>query len=141
MAQNCFEKSMAGGATKTSRSKEFFKIPFFTCSTARSTESFAVVRGRFAIALAFLAFFLLAGGHWAILQTGAWVGMVVAYSRDGDVSTAISRTFDGKHPGRLCFAGQDGRKQEEKKAPVLQVELKKNFINLSFLFEVGRHFF
>jgi len=140
MAQNCFEKSMAGRATKTSRSTESFKIPFFTCSTARSTESFAVVRGRFAIALAFLAFFLLAGGHWAILQTGAWMGMIVAYSRDGDVSTAISRTFDGKHPCTLCCAVQDGRKQEEKKAPALQLELKKDFIIRSFLFEVVRDF-
>src|SRR5258708_7996348 len=124
MAQNCFEKSMAGGATKTSRSKEFFKIPFFTCSTARSTESFAVVRGRFAIALAFLAFFLLAGGHWAILQTCAWLGMIVAYSRDGDGSTAISKTFDGKHPCRLCCAGHDSPKQEEQKDPGLPLQLK-----------------
>ncbi len=131
---------MADRATKTSGSTEFFKIPFFTCSTARSTGSFAVVRGRFAIALAFLAFFLLAGGHWAILQTGAWMGMIVAYSRDGGVSTAISRTFDGKHPCALCCAVQDGRKQEEKKAPVLQWELKKDFIIRSFLFEVVRDF-
>jgi hypothetical protein len=98
------------------------------------------VRGRFAIALAFLAFFLLAGGHWAILQTGAWMGMIVAYSRDGGVSTAISRTFDGKHPCALCCAVQDGRKQEEKKAPVLQWELKKDFIIRSFLFEIVRDF-
>src|SRR5260370_3512859 len=98
MAQNCFEKSMAGGATKTSRSKEFFKIPFFTCSTARSTESFAVVRGRFAIALAFLAFFLLAGGRSAILQNPAWIGMIFAYSRDVDVSTANSRPLHWKPP-------------------------------------------
>jgi hypothetical protein len=82
----------------------------------------------------------MAGGHWAILQTGAWMGMIVAYSRDGDVSTAISRTFDGKHPCALCSAVQDGRKQEEKKAPVLHSELKKDFIIRSFLFEVVRDF-
>ena len=98
------------------------------------------MRGRLAIAVAFLALFLLAGGHWAILQTGAWMGMIVAYSRNGDVSTAISRTFDGKHPCALCCAVQDGRRQEEKKAPALQLELKKEFIIASFLFEVVRDF-
>src|SRR5260370_3008085 len=127
MAQNCFEKSLAGGATKTSRSIEFFNIPFFTCSAARSTESFAVVRGRFAIAFAFLAFFLLAGGHWAILQTGPWMGMIVAYSRDGDVSTAISNTFDGKHPCSLCSAVPDGLKQDENKVPSFPYETTTHF--------------
>lgn len=62
--------------------------------------------------------------------------MIVVYSREGGVSTAISRTFDGKHPCALCCAVQDGRKQEEKKAPALQLELKKDFIVRSFLFEV-----
>jgi hypothetical protein len=97
------------------------------------------VRGRLAIAFAFLALFLLAGGHWAILQTGAWMGMIVAYTKDGNVSTAISRTFDGKHPCAVCSAVRDGRKQEEKKAPGLQLE-KKDFVIRSFLFEVVRDF-
>jgi hypothetical protein len=66
--------------------------------------------------------------------------MIVAYSRDGDVSTAISRTFDGKHPCSLCCAVEDGRKQEEKKAPTLQLELKKDFVVRSFVFEVVRDF-
>ena len=98
------------------------------------------MRGRLAIAVAFLALFLLAGGHWAILQTGAWTGMIVAYTKDGNVSTAISRTFDGKHPCALCCAVREGRKQEEKKVPGLQLELKKDFIIRSFLFEVVRDF-
>jgi hypothetical protein len=98
------------------------------------------VRGRIAIAIAFLAFFLLAGGHWAILQTGAWMGMIVAYSKEGDVSAAISKTFDGKHPCAVCSVVQDGRTQEQKKAPTLQSELKKDFIVRDFLFEVIRDF-
>jgi hypothetical protein len=98
------------------------------------------VRARLAIGLAFLALFLLAGGHWAILQTGAWMGMIVAYSKDRDVTTAISRTFDGKHPCALCFAVEDGRKQEQKKAPAVQLEFKKDFIIRSFVFEVARDF-
>jgi hypothetical protein len=68
------------------------------------------------------------------------MGMIVAYTKDGDVSTAITKTFDGNHPCALCCAVQDGRKQEEKKAPGLQLELKKDFIIRSFLFEVVRDF-
>lgn len=66
--------------------------------------------------------------------------MIVSYSKNGDVPTAISETFDGKHPCPLCRAVQDGRKQEEKKAPTLQLELKKDFTVRSFLFEVVRDF-
>ena len=66
--------------------------------------------------------------------------MIVAYSKDGDVSTAISKTFDGKHPCAVCCVVQDGRKQEEKKAPVSQLELKKDFIVRRFLFDVVRDF-
>jgi hypothetical protein len=113
---------------------------FSLAHLTRSTEVFAIVRNRFAIALAFIAFFQLAGGHWAILQSGAWMGMIVAYSKDGDLSGAMTKTFDGKHPCSLCCAVQDGRKQEGKKAPALQLELKKDFLIRSFLFEVVRDF-
>jgi hypothetical protein len=68
------------------------------------------------------------------------MGMIVSYAREGDVSTAITKTFDGKHPCSVCSAVQDGRKQEQKKAPALQSELKKDFIIRSFLFEVTRDF-
>jgi hypothetical protein len=112
----------------------------FACPTTQSTEISAIVRSRIAIAIAFLAFFLLAGGHWAILQTGAWMGMIVAYAKEGDVPTAISKTFDGKHACAVCSAVQDGRKQEQRKAPVLQSELKKDFIVRDFLFEATRDF-
>jgi hypothetical protein len=66
--------------------------------------------------------------------------MIVAYARGGDVPTAISKTFDGKHPCAVCSAVQDGRKQEHKKAPALQSELKKDFLVRSFVFEVASDF-
>jgi hypothetical protein len=68
------------------------------------------------------------------------MGMIVAYSREGDVSTAISKTFDGKHPCAVCSAVQDGRKQEQKKAPALPSELKKDCLVRTFGFEVGCDF-
>lgn len=50
-----------------------------------------------------LAMFSIAGGHWAVLQSVAWAGMVADYSREtGSVVTALGQTFDGEHPCDLC---------------------------------------
>lgn len=53
------------------------------------------------------------GLHWAVLQTVAWAGMLVAYSQASNVREAISRTFDGKHPCPLCKAIERGRQEEK----------------------------
>ena len=50
-----------------------------------------------------LALFMIAGGHWAMLQSVAWAGMVKDFSRTGTIAEAVTKTFDGKHP---CF-GKD----------------------------------
>lgn len=64
-----------------------------------------------------LVLVLTLGLHWALLQTVAWTGMIVSYSRDGSLSTAISKTFDGKHPCCLCKAIESGRQEEQKQPP------------------------
>jgi hypothetical protein len=57
------------------------------------------------------------GLHWALLQTLAWTGMIVTYSRQDSFTEAISKTFDGQHPCPLCRAIQKGRAEEKKQAP------------------------
>src|SRR5271155_5291439 len=56
------------------------------------------------------------GLHWCALQSGAWVGMLINYSRSGSVASAIEKTFDGQHPCPLCRAiskgEQSGKKQD-----------------------------
>jgi hypothetical protein len=56
------------------------------------------------------------GLHWAALQSIAWAGMLLNYSRTGSVASAVARTFDGRHPCPLCKAigkgEQDGKKQD-----------------------------
>ena len=42
---------------------------------------------------------LTLGLHWTLLQTIAWTGMIVSYSRNASLTEAVSKTFDGKH---LC---------------------------------------
>lgn len=55
------------------------------------------------------------GGQWALLQSIAWTGMLIDYSRNVSMSDAICKTFDGKHPCCLCKAIATGRKSEQKK--------------------------
>jgi hypothetical protein len=67
----------------------------FTCFNARGVCLH--VKNRFAQILCLVAVFQLLGGHWAILQTTAWVGMIIEYSAADGVQVGLSKTFDGEH--------------------------------------------
>lgn len=74
----------------------------------------------FCRALLIAALVLSIGLHWAVLQSAAWVGMIVNYTRDGSVGEAIQKTFDGAHPCALCRLVEQGTSKEkgpQKKAP------------------------
>ena len=58
------------------------------------------------------------GAHWLLLQSVAWVGMVVSYSQSAPLTEAISMTFDGEHPCKLCIAVKEGKKAEKKQSLV-----------------------
>jgi hypothetical protein len=62
--------------------------------------------------LVVLALVVTTGGHWAVLQACAWAGMLVRFSQEGTVGEAISKTFDGRHPCRLCKLVREGRAEE-----------------------------
>lgn len=82
---------------------------------------------------------LTLGLHWAVLQSVAWTGMLINYARDGSWSEAISKTFDGQHPCKLCLLVQEGRaaEQQEKQPASLQKKLDWGLVwqPLVFLFE------
>jgi hypothetical protein len=86
------------------------------------------MRSRFGIFFGALALLQILGGHWALLQTTAWVGMIVQYSQRAGLTAGLAQTFDGEHPCSVCKAIQHGKKQEQKKTPLLQVELKKDYL-------------
>lgn len=68
------------------------------------------------------------GMHWALLQSAAWVGMLVTYSRDASIAEAVAKTFDGKHPCRLCKLvekGQGTHPGDSKKAPQASAKVVK----------------
>jgi len=54
------------------------------------------------------------GLHWAFLQVVAWTGMVISYSQDRPVTEAVSDTFDGHHPCKLCKQIAKGKRSERK---------------------------
>ena len=60
------------------------------------------------------ALIIAVGGHWAVLQSVAWVSMAVNYSQTDSIDVALEKTFSGKNPCKLCLAVKKG-KQEEKK--------------------------
>jgi hypothetical protein len=54
------------------------------------------------------------GTPWALLQSAAWLGMLVSYSRQASLVQAVSMTFDGKHPCRLCHLVKEGQAKEQR---------------------------
>lgn len=76
-------------------------------------------RRTLALACCLAAFVVIGGGHWAALQTVAWVKMAVDYTHDtGSVRDGLVRTFDGAHPCELCrqiSAGIQRESGEEKR--------------------------
>ena len=54
--------------------------------------------------------------------------MAIQYSQHGGIATGLTQTFDGAHPCPICRAIKAASKQEEKKAPLLQAEFKKDFL-------------
>jgi hypothetical protein len=66
---------------------------------------------------------VMLGFHWGLLQSVAWVGMIVNYSCQGSIREAMSKTFDGQHPCPLCKLVREGKTSEKK--PEAQQSVKK----------------
>lgn len=43
------------------------------------------------------------GAHWLVVQGGAWAAMVAARAGRESVAAALTTTFDGRHPCRVCL--------------------------------------
>jgi hypothetical protein len=83
-----------------------------------------------------LAILQIIGGHWGVLQTTAWIGMIIQYSQHDGIEAGLSQTFDGAHPCSMCQAIKVASNQEQKKAPLLRGELKKDFLAEQNCFQV-----
>ena len=76
------------------------------------------MRSRLGIFFGALAILQISGGHWALLQTSAWVGMIIQYSQRAGLKAGLTQTFDGDHPCSVY-----------KKAPLLQAKVKKGLLS------------
>jgi hypothetical protein len=66
-----------------------------------------------------VAMFFSCGGHWLLLQSVAWGGMIMEYARADGIASAVGTVLDGRHPCDLCKQIQKGRSKEQKpEAPV-----------------------
>jgi hypothetical protein len=74
--------------------------------------------------LIFLAMFSIAGGHWAVLQTVAWTGMVVEYSKGSSLVAALTKTFSGKAPCKMCTAIDAGKQKESRLPATVKADKK-----------------
>lgn len=66
------------------------------------------------------------GLQWALLQSAAWVGMVITYSHQASLPQAIVMTFDGKHPCKVCRTVEKGGASDAKQ------EMRCSVIKLEF---------
>jgi hypothetical protein len=85
---------------------------------------------RFAVVLALV---MVVGGHWALLQSVAWVGMTIEFSRTERIDKAIQKTLDGQHPCNLCHFVAEGKKSE-RQTEIVKPATKLDLIStLSFV--------
>ena len=71
-----------------------------------------------------LAMFTIAGGHWAVLRSVAWAGMVQDFAREDGLATAVQKTFSGEYPCAMCKKVAEAQKQEEQKPAAFKADKK-----------------
>jgi hypothetical protein len=69
------------------------------------------------------AMFFIAGGHWAVLQSVAWAGMVRDYSQRDGLAAAVQKTFSGQYPCGMCKRIAE-EKSKEQQAPLAKPDSK-----------------
>jgi hypothetical protein len=79
---------------------------------------------RLGTTLVCLAMFFIAGGHWAVLQSVAWAGMLNDYAQTDGIVTAVQKTFSGDYPCAMCRKIDTAQKQQEQQAPLAKLDKK-----------------
>jgi len=74
--------------------------------------------------LLFAAMFSIAGGHWAVLQSVAWTGMVIEYSKDSPLAEVLAKTFGGQAPCKICTAIEAGKEKESRLPATVKTDKK-----------------
>ena len=72
----------------------------------------------------FCAMFTIAGGHLLVVQSVAWVNMIVEYSQTAGLVDAVVMTFDGSSPCKLCKAVDAGQQNQSKMPQSVKADKK-----------------
>ena len=83
---------------------------------------------RFGQVLMLLVLFAASGGHWMVLQSVAWSRMLVSYSQEGKIVSAVAKTFDGRHPCSLCKQIEQAKKSDPQQEQATQTENSATFL-------------
>ncbi len=76
-----------------------------------------------------IAMFIVMGGHFAVVQGVAWTQMILDYSQStGSIKQAVSDTFDGKHPCKMCKRIVDAGKEQGAKKHSLRNADKREIV-------------
>jgi len=106
---------------------------------ARSQSNIAAVLTRLARLFIVLALSLSLGTQWIVIQTVAWVGMVMNYSQETSFRVALLKTFDGQHPCRLCQMVKAGKASEPKRPCSVPSSPKFELVCLTGLVWIAPH--
>ena len=101
------------GSSET-RSSDEEKIFQFSIDARGSDHSLFAMPSGLLKWLTVVTLTFVLGGHWAILQSVAWVTMVAGYSQADPFKEALVKTFDGRHPCPICKFVAQGKKSEQK---------------------------
>ena len=80
--------------------------------------------------LVVLSLVLMIGGHWALLQSAAWISMAAKFSQKETVAVALEKTFSGKYPCKLCKIVKAGKATEHQQ-DLQKLEAKFEFTLVS----------
>lgn len=96
---------------------------------------------RFGHCLLIVALLGATGGHWAVLQTVAWADMLAKNLQTESFEVAISKTFGGAHPCKLCKQITAGKASEKASEAPFQIK-KLEFVSErpAFVFVAPRDF-
>jgi hypothetical protein len=92
--------------------------------------------------LLIVALVFATGGHWALLQTVAWTNMLATHLRSDSLEVAVTKTFDGQHPCKLCNVVAAGKKAEKRsELPTLATKLEFTLFANPFVFASPTQFY
>ena len=103
-------------------------FPLMKQCTLPTSLSLVPLKKLFQLLFAVFASIHLAGGPYALVQTYAWAGMLVSYSKEDGLLRGAKETFSGEKPCALCCkiaeakrSGSDHKSQEPPVSPTVKL--------------------